>query len=358
MISFFRIALAALLLSAPALGQTKAPAVKTAGNSTLRGNISLQPNGAVRLVENSEGLARVTDPQIDFMARSITLDNFPKISQARAVGNVNFKLNLAPRAGAAPARIEATCNSATYFVRERKLVLRGNLKGFYQIAGGAKNTLSGDVATFTNPGGNLLAELNGGVSLVVPAETLGRPDALGILTIKAQRAQINQAQGTAIFAGNARAVTTGTTNDFDVAAPRFTLTRLADGTISTLTTTGRTLVKLDLPPDPTPAVATPGPATTGGATERISVGKPTRVEVAADGAVIERATSTATFTGNVKGFYRLSPPDSTPQNYDFAGSRAVIRYVPTTEANASVLAGLKVDVDGASVNGPPFDFGL
>ncbi len=364
--SFSRILLSALLLGAPALAQTKTPAPKSApktpGNSTIRGDLSYRPNGGVRLDANAAGPARVTLPQLDVSARSVALDDAPNISQVRAVGSVNFKLDLAPRAGAAPARIEATCNSATYFVRERKLVLKGNLKGFYQVAGGPKSTLGGEVATFTNPGGNLLAELTGGVSLVVPAETLGRPDQIGALTITAQRAQINQSEGTATFAGNARAISTGGANAFDVAAPRFTLTRLAGGTISTLVATGRTLVKLDLPPDPTP-IATPG-ATVPTAPvspdvpQKISVGKPTRVEVASDGAIIERATSTATFAGNVKGFYRLSAAGAAPQNYDFAGSRAVIRFVQPADAKAGMLAGLNVDVSDAVVGGPSFNLGF
>jgi hypothetical protein len=265
----------------------------------------------------------------------------------RALGNVNFKLNLVPRGGGAPARIEATCDSATLTTAERVLVLKGRVNGFYQIAGGARNTLRGDAATLRYQGENLIADLTGGVTVSVPAETLGRPDALGDVTITAQRAQINQSDGSATFAGNARAISSGGANAFDVAAPRFTLTRGANGTISTLKTIGRTLVKLDLPPDP----ASAGTPATGS-----SVGKPTRVEVASDGATIERATSTATFEGNVKGFYRLIQIGA-PQNFDFAGTRAVVRYLPTAQGQ-NALAGLNVDVSDATVNGPAFDLGF
>ena len=362
MLHFPRFLLAASLLAAPVLAQTaaapKASSVpKAPGNLTFSGDLSYRAGG-VRLDANSRGPARVHLPQLDASARALALDlNGQTVTQVRALGSVNFKLDLAPRGGGAPAHIEATCDSATLTSRERRLVLRGHLKGFYQIAGGAKTTLSGDGATIFYEGENLVADLvggaSGGVSLRVPAETLGRSDALGDITVSAQRARINQADGSATFAGNARAVSTGGANAFDVSAPRFVLTRGADGTLSTLKTIGRTLVKLDLPPD---AVA-PDVAPKTGAN---SLGKPTHVEVAADGATIERATSTAIFDGNVKGFYRLNP-DGTPQNYDFAGTKATIRYAPTpgaTGGNASALSKFELQVKGAEVNGPPFNLGF
>lgn len=352
--TFPRTLLAALLLSAPAFAQTafaqtvvapKAPP-KPPGNLTFSGDLSYRVGG-VRLEANAQGPARVRLPQLDASARALALDLAGStISQVRALGNVNFKLSLAPRGGGNAARIEATCDSATLTSGERRLVLKGHLKGFYQIAGGAKNTLSGDAATLYYQGENLVADLTGGVTLRIPAETLGRPDAIGDVTISAQRAQINQGDGSATFAGNARAVSSGGANAFDVAAPRFTLTRGADGTISTLKTIGRTLVKLDLPPDPTPA---------GAVADANSIGKPTRVEVASDSAVIERATSTATFEGNVKGFYRLAQ-NGEPQNFDFAGTRAVIRYLPVAGQNA--LAGLSVQVKDAAVGAPAFNLGF
>ena len=339
-----RIFLAALLLCAPVFAQTKT-APKPPGNLNISGDLSYRAGG-VRLEANAQGLARVRLPQLDASARAIALDlSGNTISQVRALGSVNFKLNLVPKSGGAPARIEATCDSATLTTAERVLVLKGRVSGFYQIAGGARNTLRGDAATLRYQGENLVADLTGGVTVSVPTESLGRPDALGDVTITAQRAQINQSDGSATFAGNARAISSGSANGFDVAAPRFTLTRSANGTISTLKTVGRTLVKLDLPPDPTRA----GTAASGN-----SIGKPTRVEVASDGAIIERATSTATFEGNVKGFYRLIQ-NGAPRNFDFAGTRAVIRSLP---ANAGARAEFNIDVKDADVKGPAFDLGF
>ncbi|HEX8465437.1 MAG TPA: hypothetical protein VF627_12545 [Abditibacterium sp.] len=350
---FSRLALLSLLLSLPAWSQTP----KLGGNSSYSGNLTVNANG-VRLDTDARGPARVTLPQLDVAARSIALDrkgNAPP-TQIRAVGSVNFKLNVTPTGGT-PTRVEATCDNATLTPRPLKLVLRGNLKGFYQVAGGARNTLAGDTATFTNTGGNLIADLTGGVTLVVPAQTLGQEGVLGEVTISAQRAQINENSGTATFAGNARAVSSGGTNAFDVSAPRFTLTRAADNSISSLQTIGRTLVKLDLPPDPAPATPAAAPAAAP-ATGIRAVGQPTHVEVAADGAILEpasskRASSIATFDGNVKGFYRLTQ-GAAPQNYDFVGTRAVIRYAPT-RGQANALAGFNLEVSDATVGGPPFD---
>ncbi|MBW3636936.1 MAG: hypothetical protein KY445_10835, partial [Armatimonadetes bacterium] len=340
-----RISFATLALCAfPVVAQTKAPAAK-APVSSSSGDLTFTPNG-IRLERNARGPARVQSPQIDVSAQVISaVGTAPNYSQVSARGGVNLKLNLTPRDGGVPARIEVKSSSAVLTVRERKVVLRGNLSGFYQVQGGARNTLSGNVATLTYvSSGNLIADLEGGtrgVVLTLPAETLGRADDLGAVTIRAERAQFNQSAGTATFSGKARAISTGGPNSFDVAATSFVLTRNPDGSIKTLQTTGRTLVKLDVPPD----AAAPG----------ATAGKPTRVEVAADGAVIERVTSTATFEGNVKGFYRLTPATGTPQNFDFAGSRAVIRYAGTP-AGGNALAGLSVQVSGATVQGPAFNF--
>lgn len=350
MITFSRTFFAALLfcapVCAPVLAQTVA-APKAPGNLTFSGDLSYRAGG-VRLAANARGPARVRLPELDASASALALDLAGStISQVRALGSVNFKLNLAPRGGGAPARIEATCDSATLTPRDRKLVLQGHIKGFYQLAGGARNTLSGDAANLYYQGDNLVADLTGGVTVRVPAETVARPDALGDVTITAQRAQINQGDGSATFAGNAHAISVGGANAFDVAAPRFTVTRGADGTIATLQTVGRTFVKLDLPPDPLPV---------GEVTGANAIGKPTHVEVAADGAIIERATSTATFNGNVKGYYRLNQ-NGAPQNFDFAGTRAVIRYVPTA-GGQNTLAGLNLQVSGATVEGPAFNLGF
>lgn len=345
---FSRIGLAALLFFAlPALAQTKAPAA-TSGGFKSSGDLSYNSTG-IRLQRNAKGLARVQSPEIDVTAQTISLGLVSgKITQVTARGSVNLKLNLSPRGGGAAARIEVRCTSAVLTPSERKLVLRGNLNGFYQVAGGARNTLSGDVATLTYPSnGNLVALLEGGargVSLTIPAETVGRADALGAVTITAERASLNQSDGSAVFSGKARAISKGGANAFDVAATSFVLTRGASGAIATLKTTGRTLVKLDLPPDPTPANATSG------------VGKPTHIEVAADSAVINRAASSATFEGNVKGFYRLAPASGAPQNFDFAGTRAVIGYAAAAPGGGNAAAGLSVHVTGAEVEGPALNF--
>lgn len=349
-----RLFLAAFLLAAPVFAQTKAApkaAPKPPGNLTFSGDLSYRASG-LRLTANAQGLARVRQlPELDASARAIALDwSGSTISQVRALGSVNFKLNLAPKGGGAPARIEATCDSAVLTPRERRLVLTGRVKGFYQLAGGARNTLSGDAATLRYEGENLVADLTGGatgiVTLRVPAETLNRPDALGDVTITAQHAQINQGDGSASFIGQARAVSSGGPNGFDVSAPRFTLTRGAGGTIDTLKTVGRTLVKLDLPPEPVVA-GTP-------AAPNDAIGKPTHVEVAANSATIDRATSTATFEGNVKGFYRLIQ-GGVAQNFDFSGTKAVIRSASFTQGAG---AGFNLEVSGAEVEGPAFNLGF
>lgn len=351
MIASSRFAVALLLVGAlPAVAQTKAP-VKAPGGLTFSGVNSIYRSNGVRLEGTPAQPAHVTSPEMDVTAQVIALDVASgAVSQVRAQNSVNLKLNLPARNGAAPARVEVRCANATLTPRPFKLVLKGKLNGFYQLGNGAQTTLTGDVATFTEVNKNIVADVTGGITLNVPAETLGRPDALGDLTITAQRGRINQADGTATFSGNARAISKGA-NSFDVAASEFVLTRAADGTISTLRTSGRTLVKLDLPPDAAPQASTPGAT---------SVGRPTHVEVAADGAVIDRATSTATFDGNVKGFYSLSSAATPSAPYNFAGSRAVIRYVVPATGATDNLAGLSVQVTGApvSIEAPAFNLGF
>ncbi|RYG69365.1 hypothetical protein EON80_09940 [bacterium] len=297
--------------------------------------------------------ARVSSPELDVTAQVIAFDIAKGApSEVRAQNSVNLKLNLPARPGGEATRIDVRCANATLTPRPFKLVLKGKLNGFYQIGNGAKTTLTGETATFTRTDDkNIIADVTGGITLNVPAEALGRPDALGDLTITAQRGRINQADGSATFSGNARAISKGA-NAFDVSAAEFVLTRTADGTISTLKTSGRTLVKLDLPPEPVTAPAEPG--------ANPSLGKPTHVEIAADGAVIDRATSTGTFDGNVKGFYTLNPVNGVTQPYNFVGTRAVVRYVAPTAAEGNALSGLSVDVKGAplTIEAPSFNFGF
>jgi hypothetical protein len=360
MIASSRFAFALLLGAAlPVFAQIKAPA-KVPGGITISAEVTLaRPNG-VRLEGNPSKPVRLTSPELDLMAQVVALDfdttKGKTISEVRAQNSVSLKMNLTPKNGGAPARIEVRCANATLTPRPFKLVLKGKLNGFYQVTGGAKNTISGDTATFTQVNNNLIADVTGGITVNIPAETLGRPDDLGDLTITAQRGRINQADGSATFSGNARATSKGGSNGFDVTATEFVLTREPNGTISTLKTVGRTLVKLDLPPDPAPQPVA------GATLDKPGVGKPTHLEVAADSATINRSTSTAIFNGNVKGFYTLNPAAQGPQSYNFAGDIATISYAPSpaTGATGNALAGLSVQVKGepVSIEGPAFDFGF
>ena len=293
--------------------------------------------------------ARIQSPQLDVSAQAIAFDFSNKtIDEVRATGNVNLKVNLTSKVAGAPVtRVEATCSNATLVPGTRRLTLRGNLRGFYQVGNGARNTLSGDSAVLTYQGQQLSADIAGGtrgVIITVPAESGGRADALGTVTIRAATAKIDGASGVATFSGNARAISVGV-NGFDVAAPTFILTRAADGTLGTLRTSGKTSVKISLPPEPVSS-------TNASATNTSKIGRPTRVEVTADGAVIERATSTATFSGNVQGFYRLQGTTGTPLNYKFAGDEAIIRY---DSSAPSASAGFNVEISNARTDAPSFD---
>ena len=121
--------------------------------------------------------------------------------------------------------------------------------------------------------------------------------------------RIDEANNAAYFSGNARASSDSSDNKLDVAAPSFTLTRAGDGTIGTLVDEWKkTVTKLNVKPDPS------APATS----KAISY-----VEVSADKATVNRATSTGVFEGNVKGFYRLQ---NSPQKYDISGERVIVSY--------------------------------
>ena len=107
----------------------------------------------------------------------------------------------------------------------------------------------------------------------------------------------------------------------------------ADGAIGTLTTNGKTLAKLNV------AVAPDTPPTANALTY---------VEVAADKATINRATSTGVFEGNVKGFYRLQ---NSPKPLAFSGERAVVKYdVAAAKAGDS----LRVEATDVDVEVPAF----
>jgi hypothetical protein len=277
----------------------------------------------------------------------------------RARGNVFFKVNLPPRGGGPAARIEARCAEADLDPSTRTLVLRGNVSGFYQQAGGARNSLSGDRVTLTYVGDQLSASTEGRVRVVLPAETInqgqsGSTAALGSVVITANKADVNGQNGSITFSGNARALSLDGANKFDFSAPSFTLTRGAGGTIDTLKSNGRTRIGIDLPPDPARPAATN--AATNASTQSSGVGKPTRVEAEANAVAVTRATNTLVLEGDVKGFYRLQPAGQAAGDYAFAGDRAVIRYVPEDAGNAPV-AGFQIDVSGgpSTVQVPSFD---
>ncbi len=347
-----------LSCSLPLYAQTKAPA-STGNFSYSAAKLTYRSNG-VRLDGTTAKPATVKSPQIDASAQAIAFDLAGNsISQIRAQTNVDLKLNFSPKTGGKAARIEVKCASAVLTTATRVLVLKGNLSGFYQEEGGPKNTLKGDSAVLTFVGDNLNVALEGGaqgVTLTVPAQGFGNAaagtPATGTITITAKDAKIDQSTGTARFIGNARAVSSGSAQDFDVSASEFLITRAADGQLSAMQTVGRTTVKLDLPPEPEKAA--PAAPATPAKPKTNNIGKPTRVEVTSDKADVNLQTSTANFTGNVKGFYRLQPTTGAAQNYNFAGDQATIRY----DAKAAETGnGLSVDVTGSvEVQAPSFDF--
>jgi lipopolysaccharide export system protein LptA len=336
------------LCGVPALAQTVAPG----GFNYKAGRVVYRANG-VRLEGSAAQPARIQSPEIDVQAPTIAFDlQGNSIQEVRAIGGVNLKLNLSSKNGGQPAHIEATCTSATLTPGDRKLVLTGNLNGFYQVAGGPKNTLKGEQATLSYPNKNLSVDLQGGaggVVVTIPPEGGDKPDAIGTVTISARKATFDGTTGVGHFTGNARAYSTDGPNKFDVAAPEFLLTRGTSGTISELTTVGRTTVKVDLPPQP---------AATGATGAAAQMGAPTHVEAVADAAVVNRDSSTLVFKGNVKGFYRLKPADGTAKDYNFAGDTATFKYSPT--AKGDMAAGMNVEVVGkpVTIEAPAFELGL
>jgi lipopolysaccharide export system protein LptA len=329
----------------------------------------IRPNGA-RL----EGNARIRSPQLDVAANVIAFDySGSQITEVRATGGVAIKVNLAPQGGGAATRIEAKSSEARLDPVQRTLVLTGKVDGWYQMEQGVRNTLSGSKATL-HYGDNkqLLATVEGPVVALIPAENFDKATAIGTVKVTSQRLEVNTGNGTATFAGNARAVSTDGPNKFDVAAPSFVISRGDFGTIDTLTTAGRTLVKIDLPPDPArpapgTATITATAATTGSATgsatagrKNMDIGRPTHAEIAADAVTVRRADSNLVFEGNVKGFYRLEPAGAPPANHEFSGDRAVIKYVLESAATANNPAGLQVEITGkpVTIEAPQFNIGL
>ncbi|RYX85010.1 hypothetical protein EON83_07115 [bacterium] len=333
--------LALLLLASVTTSAYAQPKPATGAFTYSAPKVIARENG-IRLEGTVQNPARINSPQLSVVAPIIAFDlGQNTISQVRANGGVSLKLNVAAQGTSPKTYVEAKSDSATLTTTNRTLQLAGNLNGFYQIGNGGKNTLSGEKADLSFSGGNFAADVQNPV-LQIPAEVTGKLDALGNLQVSAQRGQVNQSTGNATFSGNARVTSAGGPNSFDLSAPTFVLSRGADGSISTLKAQGKTNVKYDLPPDPK---ATPG---AGG------VGTPTHIEVTADGAIFDRATSKATFSGNVRGFYRLQTANG-PQNYAFSGDQAVISF---NSQAASTQSGLNVEVTGApvSIDAPAFEF--
>jgi len=299
--------------------------------------------GGIRLEGTAENPARISSPQLSVVAPVIAFDLADNaVSQVRATGGVSLKVNRTETAGGPKTYVESRSQSAVLTAgATRTLQLDGNLSGFYQIGDAPKSTLSGESATLRFDKAAFSADVQN-PDISVPAETLTRPDALGELRVTAKRGQITNGGSQATFSGNAHAVASGGANPFDLSAPTFVVSRASDGTLSTLETRGKTLVKYDLPPDPnTPSAPT-------------GVGKPTHVEVSADGAIFDRSTSQATFSGNVRGFYRLQSA-SGQRDFPFSGERAVISFDPKA---ASTQAGLNVEVTGrpVTIDAPGFEF--
>ena len=327
-----------LLLHLGAHAQPKAGA----GAFTYSAPKVIARQNGIRLEGTTETPARINSPQLSVVAPTIAFDLGAKtISQVRANGGVALKLNVAATDKAAKTYVEAKADSAILTTANRTLELVGHLSGFYQLGEGGKNTLSGDRANLSFAAGSFLADVEN-PTLQIPAETISRADALGELRVSAKRGQVDQSSGSATFSGNAHAQSVGGTNAFDLTAPAFTIARGTDGTISTLTTKGKTAVKYDLPPDPKPI------------TDTKTLGTPTHVEVTSNSATFDRATGKATFSGDVRGFYRLDS-SAGQRDYKFSGDQATISF---NSAAASTQAGLNVEVTGAPVqiSAPGFEF--
>lgn len=344
-----------LLACAPVVAQThpgaKRPASST-GQFTYSAPKIIGRAGGIRLEGTPSQLARITSSSLSVVAPVIAFDLAGNtVSQVRASGGVSLKVNAVGKGTAPQTVVESRSQSATLTAGiPRTLRLEGNLSGFYQVGNGPKSTLSGEVANLQFGAGDFTADLQN-PNITIPAETLSpnRPDALGELRVSAQRGQISQSGGTATFSGQARAVSSGGSAPFDLSATSFIVSRAPDGTLSTLRAQGKTTVKYDLPPDPNAAQTV--------STGASSIRKPTHVEVVADGAVFDRTSSKATFSGNVRGFYRLQSASGN-RDFPFSGDRAVISFDPKA---ASTQGGLNVEITGVpggpvSIDAPAFEF--
>ncbi len=323
-----------LALSTPIWAQT------VPGKTTLTYSKLEYRNNMVHIEGEPGKPARVKSPDIEVSANTIDIDRKgDSFSEIRAIKNVVLKADIkSEKAGGETVHIESKSDNATLIKASRTLILSGNLSGFYRVGSGPQTMLSGNKATFNYSGDTLDALIESGagsqVELLLPAES-GKADALGPVTLRADSLRIDQKNNAAYFVGNARAFSTGGANKIDVTAPSFTVQRAADGTIGLLTTKGKTVTKLDVPPD----VAAAGADAKG-------VGKPTHLEVTADQATINRATSTGVFDGHVIGFYTLQSGNAPGQKFNFNGEIATVTY----DAQAAKTGdGLSVVVTGAPV---------
>ena len=324
-----------LALTAPIWAQN-AP-----GNFTYSAARLTYRNNGVRLDGAAGKPARVKSPQLDLSANAIAFDLAANsVSEVRANDNVALKVDIKPQSGNGEAvHVESKSDNAVLTTVNRTLVLTGNLSGFYRVGNGPQTRLAGNKATFNYSGDALNALVEGGagsqVELNLPAES-GKADAIGPVTLRADSLRVDEKNNAAYFSGNARAFSSGGANKLDVTAPSFTIQRAADGTIGLLTTNGKTVTKLDVPPD----------ASSAGADAK-GVGKPTHLEVTSDTAVVNRATSTGVFDGNVTGFYTLQNGAAPGQKFNFKGERATVTY----DAKAAQAGdGLSVVVTGAPVD--------
>ena len=319
--------------------------------------VTARTNG-VRL----DGNAFIKSPQLDARANTVAFDFAGRaVTSVRAQGAVNLKVNLLPRGGGTAARIETKSNAATLDPVNRVLVLTGNISGFYQLQGGARNSLSGTKATISYPANGQFTAVveggTGGVRIVLPQVVGATPGAgnIGTVVVTARNLSINSQDGTATFAGNARAISNDGATKFDIAAPSFVLRRnAATSALESLRSTGRTLLKVDLPQNATAAATTPTSTPSSSTAAR-----PTYIEVASDAVVVLGGANgaqlgTLTFEGNVSGFYRLVGSDGAVSNFPFKGDRAVIQNTGSAADN------FQLEVTGAPVEiqAPTFDLGF
>ncbi len=368
------------VVQAPAAAQTAA-VVKAPGGMTYTGaNLIYKANG-IRLEGGPGQPAHLHSPELDVTADAIAFDVAAgTISEVRAVGNVKLKLSLASKTGGEPALVDTTSEKATLVPATRKLTLETKVNGYYQVPGGPRNNLRGDVAVLSYLNKNIAVNVDGGkdgVLVTLPPEDAKKLGALGTVVIASRKLDFDGLTGVGHFTGNAHAFSTDGPNKFDVTAPEFLLTKGADGTISVLRCVGHTTVLADMPPQPTapapaavdgaaaggaavapgvPAAATPAAGTESGKKSGLpTMGRPTRVNATADGAVVDRSADTLTFDGHVKGFYTLNEPTG-PQNYNFSGGKAVFHYTPGADKNG----GMDLQVTGApvTVDAPGLNLGL